>query len=218
MKNETLDRAQKSCVKNASRLGVVVGGLPGRVRSVGRRPAATAQTRRQPSAWTAQNPCTTKRCPIRTQIQPKHKPKPEPRPSLYVLAHTGAPRVAAALHARSGIWTGSAPARGSCFRSTGRLLVLVVNGRMRELGACERPRIMSFHLTGGAGDGPAAADGQHAHRILDLTFRVADFDLQVEPGTGLPRQTGNMYTASLWSGLASLISDQGSELEACQVS
>lgn len=35
---------------------------------------------------------------------------------------------------------------------------------------------------------------------------------------GLPRQTGNMYTASLWSGLASLISDQGSELEACQVS
>jgi Hydroxymethylglutaryl-coenzyme A synthase C terminal len=33
----------------------------------------------------------------------------------------------------------------------------------------------------------------------------------------LPRQTGNMYTASLWAGLASLISELGDELLACQV-
>jgi 3-hydroxy-3-methylglutaryl CoA synthase len=42
-------------------------------------------------------------------------------------------------------------------------------------------------------------------------------NLQVASAAELPRQTGNMYTASLWAGLASLISELGDELLACQV-
>ena len=41
--------------------------------------------------------------------------------------------------------------------------------------------------------------------------------MQVASAAELPRQTGNMYTASLWAGLASLISELGDELLACQV-
>lgn len=41
--------------------------------------------------------------------------------------------------------------------------------------------------------------------------------VQVASAAQLPRQTGNMYTASLWAGLASLISELGDELLACQV-
>ena len=41
--------------------------------------------------------------------------------------------------------------------------------------------------------------------------------VQVASAAELPRQTGNMYTASLWAGLASLISELGDELLACQV-
>ena len=41
--------------------------------------------------------------------------------------------------------------------------------------------------------------------------------MQVEPGTLLPRELGNCYTASLWAGLASLVSAVGGRLEGRQV-
>jgi len=36
---------------------------------------------------------------------------------------------------------------------------------------------------------------------------------QVAPGTRLPRQIGNCYTASLWAGLASLVDSQREQVE-----
>ncbi len=52
--------------------------------------------------------------------------------------------------------------------------------------------------------------------------RAEAFDVdppqQVAAGAELPRQTGNLYTGSLWSGLASLVSQEGCELESTQVS
>ena len=47
--------------------------------------------------------------------------------------------------------------------------------------------------------------------VLALQIASAPF-LQVAPGTLLPRQIGNCYTASLWAGLASLIDSQGEQL------
>lgn len=59
-------------------------------------------------------------------------------------------------------------------------------------------------------------EASYTDRALDKAFQKvakSEYASKVAPGTLLPKQLGNLYTASVYAGLLSLISDKGRELQ-----
>lgn len=50
------------------------------------------------------------------------------------------------------------------------------------------------------------------HRQVSQQLAKSLYDTKVQPSTLIPKQVGNMYTASLYAALASLIHNKHSEL------